>query len=339
MPSPFRFPFLALLFLTLLTGCGRRTASAPVDKVTPPPTFTPTATPRPATPTPISILLPTPTPPAATVQATPSPRPETSDHPTSVNGVPYSEFIILDPDTAAHVREIYARGQTLGRDPHAFSKLGDSLIASKHFLRVFDQKDPNLGPYNLGDYVYLQETIDTFRGSFHRYGVAVRVGLNTRMVFDPKWAKKDACQPYENMLECEVRLHNPSFMFVQLGTNDHRSILVFRENYSRIVERLIYLGVVPILFTKADRLADPLDQNNQVIREIAAQYHVPLIDFDRLAETLPQRGLKSDHIHLKPPKRYDYTQSETLKSGAAVHSLAALIMLDHLRELVQNPHD
>ena len=329
-------PLLVLAAGLFLAACGRG-APQPTPTITLPPTFTPTATPRPATPTPpttdqVAAVAP---PPAGTPSPTPTPTP--INHITTLNDLPYTDFIILGPETEAHVREIYARGQQLGRNPHAFSKLGDSLIATKHFLRVFDGMDPNLGEYNLGDYAYLQETINYFRGSFHRYGRAVRLGMNTRMVFNPKWADEEACGPGINMLDCEIWDHNPSFMFIQLGTNDHRSLSEFRRNYERIVEYLIYHGIVPILFTKADRLADPGNANNQIIRDIARDYHVPLIDFDRLADTLPNRGLKSDNIHLNAPRRYDYSQPETFQHGTAIHSLAALIMLDHLRSLVAQP--
>ena len=250
------FSIMAFLAALLLSACGGASASPATPTLILPPTFTPTVTPRPVTRTPIPIIItPTETPIVDPVTPTPA------DHIATLNGIPYSEFIILDSETEAHVRAIYERGQTLGRDPRAFSKLGDSLIATKHFLRVFDGRDPNLGDYNLGEYAYLQDTINYFAGSFHRYGKAVRLGMNTRMVFDPKWADEKACGGGVNLLDCEIWAHNPSFMFVQLGTNDHYSLALFQENYERIVEYLIYQGVVPILFTKADRFADPLNQN------------------------------------------------------------------------------
>ena len=328
------FSIMAFLAALLLSACGGASASPATPTLILPPTFTPTVTPRPVTRTPIPIIItPTETPIVDPVTPTPA------DHIATLNGIPYSEFIILDSETEAHVRAIYERGQTLGRDPRAFSKLGDSLIATKHFLRVFDGRDPNLGDYNLGEYAYLQDTINYFAGSFHRYGKAVRLGMNTRMVFDPKWADEKACGGGVNLLDCEIWAHNPSFMFVQLGTNDHYSLALFQENYERIVEYLIYQGIVPILFTKADRFADPLNQNNTIIREIAVTYHAPLIDMDRLAETLPNRGLKDDNIHLNAPDRYDYTRPETFQHGTAIHSLAALIMLDHLRSMVTSPEN
>ena len=328
-------PLVALLAGLLLAACGSTSAASTTPTLSLPPTFTPTATPRPATPTPPPIDM-TPVEPPAPASVSPAPETTPGNHITTLNGLPYDAFIILDDETRAHVQTIYERGQELGRNPHAFSKLGDSLVATKHFLRVFDGRDPNLGGYNLGDYAYLQDTIDDFAGSFHRYGKAVRLGMNTRMVFDPKWADEQACGAGVNLLDCEIWAHNPSFMFVQLGTNDHRSLLDFQENYEHIVDYLIHQGIVPILFTKADRLADPLNQNNAIIREVAAHYHVPLIDMDRLAETLPNRGLKADNIHLNAPDHYDYSQPETFRYGTAIHNLAALIMLDHLRTIVNS---
>jgi len=243
--------------------------------------------------------------------------------------VPYSAFILMDDAVKAHVREIFSDGLEIGRNPFAFSKLGDSLIANAHFLRVFDLKDPTLGTYDLGDYAYLQETINHYAGSFDRYGAAVQPGLNTLMVFDPKWVKNKECLPGENMVDCEIRLHNPSIMIVQLGTNDRASSLEIK--YDQIVRYLIKQGIIPILYTKADRGGGPNNQNNEIIREIAQTYKVPLIDFDLLASTLPDRGLKSDHTHLSVAPRFNYSNPATFRYGDAVHNLAALIMLDQVR--------
>jgi len=237
----------------------------------------------------------------------------------------------MDEDVRAQVREIYARGQRLGRDPHAFSKLGDSLIANPYFLRVFDQQDPNLGPYVLGDYAFLQPIIDYYRGSYDRYGVGIHVGLHAWSVFDPMWADKNWCQPNENLLDCEIRLNNPSVMLVLLGTNDDAPQLTFETNYEKIVKHIIEQGIVPILYTKADRFEGEDNRNNEAIRKIAGKYHVPLLDFDILAETLPQRGLGPDHIHLSIAPDNDYTRPETFRYGNTVHNLATLVMLDRLQ--------
>jgi hypothetical protein len=250
--------------------------------------------------------------------------------------VPYDEFILMDEGVVATVRAIYARGQELGRNPFAFSKLGDSIIATNRILRVFDRVNPAMGSYDLGDYAYLQDTIDFYRGSFYRMGAATRIGLRTAWIYDPKWAKA-TCQPDENMLDCEIREHNPSVMLVQVGTNDGRSPDLFRRNLTRIVEQLKDEGIIPILYTKADRLEGPTNHTNQITRQVAAEQQVPLIDFDRLAETLPNRGLKEDRIHLNVAPTYNYTRSDTFQYGNTVYNLATLIMLDRLREVLFAP--
>ncbi len=323
-----------------LAACGSDSSSGNVaTPITPPSTFTPTVTPA-ASPTSFPILT------VQAIASTPSPQPENSptpiailQPPRAVNGVPYEAFILLDANVRENVREIFLRGQKIGRDPHAFSKLGDSIIASAQFLRVFDGVDPFLGAYDLGEYAYLQRTIDYFHGSFARYGAAVRIGLRAQFVFDPEWTKTGMCEPSVNMVDCELWLHNPSIMLIQLGTNNRGSASLFRENDERLVQYLMYQGVAPVLITKADRSEGADNRNNRIIREIAEQYHLPLIDFDRLADTLPNRGLKADRIHLKPAPRYDYRQPETFDYGTAVHNLATLMMLDELRALFEETNE
>ena len=73
----------------------------------------------------------------------------------------------MPPAVRQHIREIYALGQELGRNQHAFSKVGDSVALTPHYLTFFD-KDR----YTLGEYEYLQPAIDNYAGSFERYGVA-----------------------------------------------------------------------------------------------------------------------------------------------------------------------
>ncbi len=75
-----------------------------------------------------------------TPTATPSPEPSpTPLGPQEINGIPLSTLVPMPPETAANVATIYARGRELGRDPNAFSKLGDSTILNPHFLGPFDK--------------------------------------------------------------------------------------------------------------------------------------------------------------------------------------------------------
>jgi hypothetical protein len=276
------------------------------------PTATATEMPEPSTPT----LEPTPTeaiPPTPTVP------------PVTINGLPAEQFIIMTDETRNHVREIYANGQDLGRDANVFSILGDSLIATPQSLAKWDGED-----YTLGEYDYLQPTLDQFGGSFSRYGASVRVGLHSWSVFDPLWADKEYCLANEDVLACEIRLDNPSFMFIFLGSNDAGSPGGFNVNYRQIVETLIEEGIVPILATKADRFEGGDNVNNNIIREIAADFQVPLLEFDILADTLPGRGLSSDNVHLTYLEPLDYGSADIFSVGYPVHNLASLMILDEV---------
>ena len=288
----------------------------------------PTAVPQSTTPIPQS---PNPLPPTAVPQsAFPIPQSPTPIPQSLLNGLPPDQFLLLPPEVMANVRRIWAEGQALGRNPHAFSKLGDSVVATPAFLTPFGRPTH----YHLGDYEALQPAIEQFGGSWLRYGVAIRPGLQARSVFDPFWADKEWCEPNETVLDCEIRLNNPAFLLIHLGANDDNS--GFGRQLELIALRAIELGVVPILITKADRFEGEDDRNNAAIRQVAADHHLPLLDFDLLAGTIPQRGLRDDEVHLSavPSGIYDYRDPATWKTGQAVQNLAILFMFDALWEIV-----
>ncbi len=246
-----------------------------------------------------------------------------------INGIPVDQIVVLPPAVRQNVQAIFANGQTQGRDAATFSKLGDSTSMNPNFLGRFD--DP--ANVNLGPYAYLQSTIDYFQGHFSRYGVATRNGLHSWSVFDPLWADKDWCQANEDVLTCEFRLNNPSILFVRLGSNDAGSPSGYRYNMKQVVETSIANGVIPILVTKADRFEGPDNTNNTILRELAAEFNVPLLEFDVVAETLPNRGLIPNDVHMAERiAPHDFDLPDTLQSGHAVHDLIALIMLDELRQ-------
>lgn len=247
----------------------------------------------------------------------------------AINGMPVDSIIVFPDEVAENVRQIFERGQEIGRDAHAFSKLGDSLIATPSFLTKFD-----VGPYNLGPYDYLQPTIDYYAGSYERYGVALRPGLHAWGVFDPFWANKEWCQPNENLLACEFRLNNPSVVLILLGTNDVGNPPGFAKNMRQVVEFSIENGVIPVLVTKADRFEGPDNTNNNILRQIAADYQVPLWDFDLVAETIPGRGLGEDQVHLTVFVENDYTMPEAFQTGTGVHNLTGLMALDAVRRAI-----
>lgn len=340
-----RLPVIAAAVL-LLSGCGvmaaepLNSASGPASLPTiaatalqpfVPVELIPTATPAPTLPSPTPLPSPTntstPPPPPTETPAVPSS--PTPDPARRINGIPFESIAVLPPDTQARVREIAARGRELGRNPNAFSKLGDSAVLIESNLTRFDN-----GPVTLGPYAFLEPAVAHFAGSWARYGAGARVSLTAIGTFDPMWANPDYCSAGEHMLACEIRLHNPAVMLIRLGTNDGRADR-YDTYMRRIIEFCIENGVIPVLGTKADRFEGD-DSINETTRRLAAEYRVPLWDFDAVAATLPNRGLTDDYAHLTVYRNNDYTDPETMTHGYPVSDLSALVVLDAVRMLLDD---
>jgi hypothetical protein len=251
-------------------------------------------------------------------------RPTVPPPPDRVNGLPFDSFVVMSPAVIEHVRAIYATGQTLGRNPTAFSKAGDSTIESPYFLGRFDSS-----PYNLGDYRSLQAVINHFQGSYGRKSMAVRVGQHSWTLLNPAWADKKQCNVDETPLACELRQNNPSIVILRLGANDSGVTQLFEKSMRAVVEYVIEQGVIPVLSTKPD-LRKGTEQVNDILRQIATDYKIPLWDFARVAETLPGRGLGPDGVHLTGFYQHDYTLPQGLQRGHGVQNLTALIVLDQI---------
>ncbi len=245
-----------------------------------------------------------------------------------VNGLVEGQFLIIPEEVKANARQIFLNGQSMNRNPRAFSVVGDSTTEIPFFLARFDA-----GPYVLGEYEYLQSVIDYFNGSFSRDSVAVRIGLHSYTLFDPTWADKALCLPNEAVLECEIRLHNPSIVFFRLGSNDVGVAELFDQSMREAVQFSIDNGVIPVIGTKADRF-EGSNQNNEILRSIAADYNVPLWEFDIVAGTIDGRGLDSDGVHMTTFYPHDYTQPDAFTRGHSLHNLTALMMLDTLMKEV-----
>ncbi len=249
--------------------------------------------------------------------------------PTTVNGIPINQIIVMDDRVQTNIRAIYEIGQILGRNPNAFSKVGDSTIENPFFMDRFDR-----GDYNLGDYAYLQPVIDFYRGSFARDSIAVRVGLHSWSVLDPMWADPYQCRGGESMLACEIRIHNPSVLIIRLGSNDAGIPRSVDRSLRGIVDFCIMNGIIPILGTKADRFDGANSPNNQIIRQIATDYGLLLWEYDLIAGTLPNRGLTGDGVHMNFTA-HDYTQPSAFRFGHSVHSLTGLMALEAVMNVIQ----
>lgn len=214
----------------------------------------------------------------------------------------------------------------MGNNPQAFIKIGDCDATPTWFLGDFD-----LGPryYNLGEYASLQETILYFSGSFGRESVAVKRGFNAAAVLSPMWADRKQCNKGETPLDCEIRIQNPAFALILLGTNDIHNPAQFEPNVRKILDRLIEKGILPVLSTKADN-AEGDYQMNLTLARLAQEYDVPLWNYWKAVQSLPHQGLQEDQIHLTFAAN-DFNNPQNLQAAWPWRNLTALQTLDFLR--------
>ncbi len=245
---------------------------------------------------------------------------------TIINGIAVNRIIVMNNAIRQRIRQIYIKGQAAGRNPRAFAKVGDSTMVYPPFLATFE----NARGFKLGPYSYLQPSISYFGGSFGHISPAVKKGMHTWTEFDPSWNIPELCRSDETPLACEFRLTNPSVAMIRLGANDTYDPATFNAQLRKIVDFWIANGVIPVLGTKPDR-QDADNRINQIVRQAASSYNIPLWDYDVIVATIPGRGLEPDGIHMKGGGSHDYTTSQAFASGDSIEDLTALMMLDAVR--------
>ncbi len=236
------------------------------------------------------------------------------------------------PTVSARAREIYQYGLTLGNGPRVFSRLGDCHSSYPGFLGAFDSPTQ----YRLGDYAYLQDAINYYAGSFSHPSQTAYSGLHMGSFFAPLWADPTYCKGGENVMECEYRLRHPSVIFINIGTlNKDSPDEQYREYMRPIIKFWISRGVLPVLNTKADNLEGG-ERFNTIIRQLAAEYDVPLWDFRIAVQALPNDGLMDDQVHLSEGNPY-FDEPNQLLSGWALRNLTGLQALDAVWRGLQQP--
>ncbi|MBL8102420.1 MAG: hypothetical protein JNM02_07835 [Anaerolineales bacterium] len=188
------------------------------------------------------------------------------------------------PEPDENIRAIYEKGQSLDNNPNAFSIFGDCQSRPDEFFGVFET-DPLLVE-SLP--VELRETVEHFNGSFNRESPTSQDGTTPGALLWDQWHRGEyGCTFAETPVECELRIHRPSFVIIQIGSHfESRNT----EYLRKIITQLINEGVVPILATKADnRELD--DRINRDMALLASEFNLPLWNFWASLADLPDRGL------------------------------------------------
>ncbi len=231
---------------------------------------------------------------------------------------------------------IYRHGQQLGNNPHSFILIGDSVDAHSQFFRAFAS-----GNYDLGDYGYLQPTINFFgqSGAFGASYNTSQPGLSSARVLDPTFANPTICNSQESPLDCEYRRKKPSVAIIYLGLND--VLFIPPEHYERdidhMLQALIDHGVIPVVTTYAIGPEYPYPREalfyHQTLRNLAARYQIPLIELYDTTRALPNSGTDSDSIHLsfRSDNRVVSFAGDQHVYGNTLRELMTLQVLDMIR--------
>ena len=202
------------------------------------------------------------------------------------------------PAISDNAADIFRYGvEKRGTDPHYVSRVGDCHSEAGVFLGLYDT-----GMYELADEDrYLTSAISYFSGSFNQISYSVHAGLSASSVLTSIWSDPYVCQPHESALDCEIRVNNPSVMFINLGSNwiQGVSMEVYHGYLTDIVERLISRGILQILSSKADNVEGDHGINEMTAR-VAREYDIPYYNFWAVAQSLPNGGIDPlrDGIHL-----------------------------------------
>ena len=292
------FPLLILAVGFLLFGCAKSESdSVPAEL----PAVSRTQTAQSISALWTRTATPSPTPVPAT--ATPTQAPSATPTPTRLPPERWRDWEVIPSSVSDKMKTIYELGQMMGNNPHAFSVVGDCSSQPPEFFGIFD-----MGIYPLDEYEYLQETIDYFSGSFNRQSRAVKKGLTATAALSTLWNDWKDCTPMETPLDCELRLNKPAFAIISLGTNDANGFAPFETTLRRVIDVTIGHGVVPILATKADN-AEGDNSLNEIIARLAYEYEIPLWNFWRAVQPLPDHGL------IMPKDREHLTYSVEVSSG------------------------
>lgn len=190
------------------------------------------------------------------------------------------------PIVSETAREIYQNGLQAGRNPHAVSVFGDCQSVPHVFWGEFDNINYEWADENRD----LIQTVDWFRGSFRRNSVTARDGTTAAAILWEQWIPEDneSCEWGETPLQCEVRLNNPSIVFISVGTHWE----LRNERYLRkILDQLIEMGILPVIATKADQREGSDGWVNQQMVEIALEYQLPVWNFWATAQDIENGGL------------------------------------------------
>jgi hypothetical protein len=262
---------------------------------------------------------------------TPASTPEPEPRPT-LGPDDWQDYPVIPSTMSEHARAIYQQGLLAGNDPRHFSKIGDCQNINTYFLALYD--DPSA--YTLGDeYSALQGTIDQFSGMWSRDSISVKGGFNVANIFNPWFNNKELCGSNETPIDCELRVNKPSIVLISMEAWWNGDPARYATYYRRIVETVLAYNALPILATKADNLEGNHEINRSIV-QIAYEYDVPVWNFWRAVQDIPEHGLEEDGFHITHGIN-DFSNPDNLERAWPLRNLTALQAINAVYQALQQP--
>jgi len=254
--------------------------------------------------------------PAATATPDHTPTPDLRPKPADWRSWP------VIPTPSQWLGRVYAAGLAQGNNPQHFSVAGDCQNIPEAFMGVYDIPARFSFPANEQ---YLLETVAHFSGSFNRDGLAVDGGYNFPAIFTPLRADPTQCENGEDPLACEIRTWQPSFIFISMEfVYEGRTAENYEQYLRQAVDYALAHNVIPILLTKADNVEGGHTINEATAR-VAYDYDIPLINWWRAAQPLPDHGLDLDRDKgLQPPNFHITYEAWSVRSYVGLKTLDTL---------------
>lgn len=243
------------------------------------------------------------------------------------------------PTFTSYTRQLYREAVTrVGRTPTNFAKVGDCNTYYPFFMQPFSR-----GNYDLGEYGYLQSTIDYYRQGYDSFVVesmAGQIGHLTTTIIDPIFSDSVKCGD-KTMLSCEYHRQNSPVALIMLGMSEafRMDEVMFRQSLDSIVQQSVNQYVVPVFFTVPVSLqhndnVERMLEFNRIIVEVANYYRVPVVNLWLATQPLPRNGLEADRIHPTNNEQFaGYFTGWQDEYAATMWNLLALQVLDQFRRL------
>lgn len=154
-----------------------------------------------------------------------------------------------------------------------------------------------------------------------------------RHILSPLQADPAVCRGGENPVTCELRVNQPSIVLISMETWWAKKPAQEYEKYMRqILDLVIAQKVLPILATKADNLEEDFSVNLTLAR-LAYEYDIPLWNFWKAVQPLPNHGLTQDGFHLtndsqRPDDPQRLSDPAAWNFGWTVRNVTALQAID-----------